>query len=348
LVEKYYSSSGYFTFYPEISGEAPKPETSGTPIFVSLASRVLQYASKKALTQLAALKMASGSAVDRFAYTAIDKVLSRQENLDDLNTIAAFLSQSETIDEEAETVYMLAGNAVLSTTAALFDHLATLQGPAIMVISGGIGHSTEYLYEAIRSHDRFHTLSESISNLPEALVLEDVLSSFWPALVEAEQESRLRILAEEKSTNCGANANETKRVLDEADIKPKRIVLVQDPTMSLRTKASLEKAYETDPSPPRIAAWTITPRLGLSVEGKPIWLINEFKGMKSVDVNELWSTERFVSLVMGEIPRLRDDKAGYGPNGAGFIGHVNIPEEVESAWQRLNMVLTGDGGPRDV
>ena len=42
----------------------------------------------------------------------------------------------------------------------------------------------------------------------------------------------------------------------------------------------------------------------------------------------MWDMERYVSLLMGETPRLTDDAAGYGPHGAGYIAHVDIPEEV--------------------
>lgn len=38
---------------------------------------------------------------------------------------------------------------------------------------------------------------------------------------------------------------------------------------------------------------------------------------------------------MGEVPRLRDDAEGYGPLGKGFIAHVEVPPEVEAAWQTL-------------
>jgi hypothetical protein len=41
---------------------------------------------------------------------------------------------------------------------------------------------------------------------------------------------------------------------------------------------------------------------------------------------------------MGEIPRLRDDKDGYGPQGRGFIAHVDVPGHIEAAWSRLQVV----------
>jgi hypothetical protein len=43
---------------------------------------------------------------------------------------------------------------------------------------------------------------------------------------------------------------------------------------------------------------------------------------------------------MGEIPRLRDvAPSGYGPKGKGFIVHVDIPEAVENAYERLAAAL---------
>ena len=48
-----------------------------------------------------------------------------------------------------------------------------------------------------------------------------------------------------------------------------------------------------------------------------------------------WPLDAFLDLVMGEVPRLRDDARGYGPRGAGFIGHVDIPADVEAAHAAL-------------
>jgi hypothetical protein len=49
----------------------------------------------------------------------------------------------------------------------------------------------------------------------------------------------------------------------------------------------------------------------------------------------VWGVARFVSLLLGEVPRLRDAPGGYGPKGAGFIDHVDIPLEVEEAYEWL-------------
>lgn len=45
----------------------------------------------------------------------------------------------------------------------------------------------------------------------------------------------------------------------------------------------------------------------------------------------VWDLDRYLSLLLGEIPRLRDGPSGYGPRGKGFIEHVDIPPEVEEA-----------------
>jgi hypothetical protein len=55
----------------------------------------------------------------------------------------------------------------------------------------------------------------------------------------------------------------------------------------------------------------------------------------SSEMPGVWGVDRFLSLLLGEIPRLRDAPGGYGPNGSGFIDRVDIPEEVETAWAWL-------------
>lgn len=49
----------------------------------------------------------------------------------------------------------------------------------------------------------------------------------------------------------------------------------------------------------------------------------------------MWDMERYVSLLLGEIPRLTDDENGYGPAGKDFIAHVDIPDRVKQAFDAL-------------
>ena len=58
--------------------------------------------------------------------------------------------------------------------------------------------------------------------------------------------------------------------------------------------------------------------------------------MLTTSLGPEWKPERSkFALVMGEVPRLRDDAHGYGPNGAGFQAHVDVPPEVEAAYDAL-------------
>ena len=52
----------------------------------------------------------------------------------------------------------------------------------------------------------------------------------------------------------------------------------------------------------------------------------------------MWDIDRYVNLLMGEIPRLKDDENGYGPKGKNFIAHVDIPETVYDAFKQLKAV----------
>ena len=49
----------------------------------------------------------------------------------------------------------------------------------------------------------------------------------------------------------------------------------------------------------------------------------------------MWSMEKYVQLLLGEIARLKDAPGGYGPHGADWIAHVDIPDDVLDAYNIL-------------
>lgn len=144
-------------------------------------------------------------------------------------------------------------------------------------------------------------------------------------------------MVEDKSTNCGANAVESRKVLEKSygmDGLPKRIVLMQDATMSLRTKASLDRVFGDLKTPLEVVTWPgFVPKVML-VGNAVEFDVEEDEG---VEKEGLWDMERFLNLIMGEIPRFET----YGPRGTGSIVDVEIPGEVREAWERLNKVLGG-------
>jgi uncharacterized SAM-binding protein YcdF (DUF218 family) len=249
----------------------------------------------------------------------------------DINLISEFLSDNQQ-DLSPVDCIVICASAVLHSAEVLFDTLQHQSLTKALVLCGGIGHSTQLLYDAVKAHPIFSRIADEIQDLPEAKVLERILDEFYDrSLITKEG---CRILLESKSTNCGQNASFCRKVLDGAGFQaPRTCLVIQDPTMMLRTKASFQKVYEDVQSPVSIVSCPVfVPRMQLSQDGA-------LEYCPISKTSELWSKDRFLELIMGEIPRLRDDKDGYGPQGRGFISHVDIPADVEAAWSRLEVMV---------
>ncbi|KIV95566.1 hypothetical protein PV10_03203 [Exophiala mesophila] len=262
------------------------------------------------------------------------------DNVADINTIADFLACSQASSLEAcapVDVLVLCISAILPLADRVFT--AIENRPTVtktLVLCGGIGHSTTLLYEAVR-RGRYAGITDQIQGQPEARVLECILRTFYPRLTKLIADGVVTVVVEDKSTNCGANAIETRKVLDDHLISSRSFIIVQDPTMSLRTLASFQRVYaDVLPSPSFLCFPTFVPVMStIRSPTNPGNEIAEFV-VPGISSSELWAQDRFLDMILGEIPRLRDDSKGYGPRGKGFISHVAIPDPVEAAWQRLS------------
>ena len=256
----------------------------------------------------------------------------------DINLIASFLAHEQTTDLPAHgcvDCIVLCGSTILKCAETVFTALR--ERPALaktLVICGGIGHSTPFLYRAIAQNPKYSWLNSDCQGLPESRVLDLIRERCYG--VADSGGSGCRIIVEDKSTNCGANAVETRKVLEAHNVPvPTSIVVMQDPTMSLRTIAGFEKVYMDVPQPPNVIAFpTFVPRVR-EIDGRL-----EYANLAVEPSGLWWDMTRFCDLILGEIPRLRDNDSGYGPRGKGFIAHVDIPEEVEVAWSRLSKVMS--------
>ena len=177
------------------------------------------------------------------------------------------------------------------------------------IIVGGEGHTTQALREMV------HRLYPEIETqgLPEAEVFNRYLGFRYGLGADA---------LETKSTNCGNNITNLLALLEERHIPCRSIILTQDASMQLRMSAGLRK-YRPDWTIINYAAY----RAGIGEQdGEPVFT-EQIPGM--------WSMEKYVQLLLGEIARLKDAPGGYGPHGADWIAHVDIPDAVLDAYNIL-------------
>lgn len=236
-----------------------------------------------------------------------------------INEVVRFLAVddfSSVQNNMTPDLVILAGNDFLPGAEGSFRLAKHKNVP--LLISGGVGHATDFLRQAVARNARYRTLDTA--GLSEAEILHSIATTFWGL-------PSSQILLETRATNGGENGQFTRKLLEERHIAPKTVVLVQDPAMQRRAAATFQQTWQGMIPACRIFSWpVVVPQLMLE-NGKVV-----FSGPEE---DHPASLERFISLVMGEIPRLRDDENGYGPKGKGFIPHVEIPQLIENYFEKI-------------
>ncbi len=189
-----------------------------------------------------------------------------------------------------------------------------------ILINGGIGHSTAILREQIRKDKKFNCIQ--VENRAEADIFFDIMTKIYNIPDH-------KIIMENQSTNCGDNALKAITLLDQLDISYNSLLLIQDPTMQLRTYASFLKYIDNK----NVKLLNYSPFI-------PV--IDSHLKLTNKDIDGIWNEQRYLELIMGEIPRLKDDVNGYGPCGKNFIAHVNVPGEIEEHYNRIKALVNDD------
>ncbi|KAF5987739.1 hypothetical protein FBULB1_1827 [Fusarium bulbicola] len=235
-------------------------------------------------------------------------------------------SKEHELDSENQStdVIILCASAILAIPEAVFEWAVQQQGEyvarqrkTVLVLCGGIGPCTSFVYDAIRASKKYCTMFETINGKPEGEVLKVMAEHFYKLKIDqnGDQDKGFWILVSDRSNNCGADASEAQRVLEESGIRsPRSMVVVQDPAMSSRTMSSFEKVYENDTV--HISCW---PRLS-----QPREVEQEKTLPKKVVRRELWSMDRFLDRIIGERGGIIRTKSPIG-----------IPNEVENAWSAI-------------
>ncbi len=178
------------------------------------------------------------------------------------------------------------------------------------VIVGGAGHTTESLRERVRE-----TYPDCVSpNMPEAEIFQNYMRQVYGVWAD---------YLETKSTNCGNNITYLLELLRKHEISFQSIILCQDATMQHRMEATLRKYVGEAVQIINYATY----------HASVLWKDGSLAYAEPIEA--MWDMERYVKLLVGEIPRLSDEEGGYGPRGTGYIAHVDIPKEVRSAYEEL-------------
>ncbi|MFN3404302.1 MAG: YdcF family protein [Cytophagaceae bacterium] len=243
-----------------------------------------------------------------------------------LNKIIKFLAKRDfasldktnlrKIGVEKFDMLILLGNSSIKVaeTAAIAFH----EGLANKIlISGGYGHSTYFLYNNILKHPIYKNIN--IKDLSEAEIFLQILTKHFNI-------SNEDILLESNSTNCGSNAIESLKILSSNDLQPKSILIMQDPILQRRSEASFRKVFGGN-----FEFYSYASFIPL-VQGN-----HEILEYCDESCLQFCDLDRLLSLVMGEIPRLADNEDGYGPRGRNYIIHVDIPQDIVESFEKLKI-----------
>jgi uncharacterized SAM-binding protein YcdF (DUF218 family) len=247
----------------------------------------------------------------------------------DINRISAYLALDDFMGSgpgpkilSSLDAIVLLGNQVvetLTTACTLLDRVRA----AILLLSGGAGHSTPLLYENLRN-SRYGELVQ------QGLIQETMAEAEMYAVVAqaafAIPSGSLRI--ENRSRNSAENARYSLEILQDRGLQGP-VLILQDPTMQRRSILTWTREADFAGSDARTLSHAVfVPKVEQGPDGA-LRLVEE-------QTQGTWPLERFLGLVLGEIERLHDDENGYGPKGKDFLPHVDIPEAVYESYLRVS------------
>lgn len=244
----------------------------------------------------------------------------------DFNLLISFLGKRDIQSLTKEALFqryqiaqadllILFGGSILHGIHAAAEGYQEGIAKRMMIVVGGEGHTTPYLREQIR---KAYPHIQTDRRTEAELIAELFLSEYGISPNE--------LLLETHSTNCGENAHFAFEMIKKEKIRPRHVILMQDTSMQRRMDASCQKEWER--SDAHFIGYASYLPVIKALNGALTFQENDFTG--------LWKLDHFITLLLGEIPRLRDDANGYGPKGKGYIVHVDIPDQVLAAFERLS------------
>lgn len=236
-------------------------------------------------------------------------------NASDFNLLNDFLSMHTYNQTIKYDLILVLGNAVAQIAIEAYK-LYKDGHSSYFMIAGGQGHTTDILMDTL---EKVYN-KNLIKNKSEAELFEYLIQDIF-----SKDDS---IILETKSTNCGENIQFAFQILKQKNIQVNNVLLVHDPLMQRRIDATARHYF------PNIHFDNYRCFL-------PMIKCNEYDFYLTNHIWGLWSKERYLSLLLGEMKRITDDNEGYGPKGKNYIAHVKIPESVKDAYQRILLHYKG-------
>jgi len=221
------------------------------------------------------------------------------DTLTAFNQCLAWLTEATPLPAKVDGL-VLCGNSV-PVTATIASQLAQYYQLPTIIIAGGIGHATKYLRQNLHVEN----------NLSEAQMMAELVR---------QSGYRGEIRLDQTSTNTGSNATNAR---DLAPTMWQHVLLVQDPLLARRTTLTFAANWDTNVQLSRYQP-----------EALQLTSLQPFR-LSWQQYQGAWPTTYFTELLLGELQRLADTPTGYGPNGKGFIPHVEIPATGMTAFDFL-------------
>ncbi|SNY37200.1 ElyC/SanA/YdcF family protein [Paractinoplanes atraurantiacus] len=221
---------------------------------------------------------------------------------DDINTLVDFCARRDVpaLTPGTADVAILFGGSIVAGAEVFADAMRAGVAGHYMIV-GGEGHTTAALRETL-----------GVTGGTEATLFDRYLR---------ERHGLAADFLEEESTNCGNNVTLALRLLRAEGVRQESLILIQDATMQQRMDAGFRKHAPAT----RLVNYAAHRTLVTESDGR-LSYVDPPVGM--------WSMDHYITLLMGEIPRM----TGYGPTGRDFIAHVDVPDEVRRAFERLRPV----------
>ncbi|KAJ4327138.1 hypothetical protein N0V84_002400 [Fusarium piperis] len=179
----------------------------------------------------------SANLVSRFL--ALEQIYSADQLDTYLHSLTKNRNNTPDSESQPTDVVVLCASAILAIAEAVFEwaarHIQITTTPdsnnnrehprrMVLVLCGGIGPSTRFVYDAVKANARYSCIFDTVEGKPEAHVLKVIAERFYglevggprltPSRNKMENEDGLTILMADRSVNCGASPSETQKVLE--------------------------------------------------------------------------------------------------------------------------------------